>query len=47
MEMIQYNLVRNQFRPDTFKVEGHERPHIIQIAEYREKFRVKTPVANG
>ena len=46
-EMIQYNLVRNQFQPDTFKVEGHERPPIIQIAEYREKFSIERPVADG
>lgn len=37
-EMIQYNLVKNEYHPDIFKVEGHERPPIIEIPEYRHKF---------
>lgn len=37
-EMIQYNLVKNEYHPDIFKVEGHERPPIIEIPEYRDKF---------
>jgi glucosyl-3-phosphoglycerate synthase len=37
-EMIQYNLVHDQYEPDIFKIEGHERPPIIEIPEYREKF---------
>lgn len=37
-EMIQYNLVKNEYHPDIFKVEGHERPPIIEISEYRDKF---------
>ena len=37
-EMIQYNLVRNEYKTDIFKIEGHERPPIIEIPEYREKF---------
>ncbi len=37
-EMIQYNLVRNEYRPDVFKIEGVERPPIIEVPEYREKF---------
>ncbi len=41
-EMIQYNLVRNEYRPDTFKIEGVERPPIIEIPEYREKFYTGT-----
>jgi len=37
-EMIQYNLVRDEYNPDIFKIEGHERPPIIEIPEYRHKF---------
>ncbi|MEE8433095.1 MAG: glucosyl-3-phosphoglycerate synthase [Candidatus Desulfatibia sp.] len=37
-EMIQYNLVKNEYHPDIFKTEGHERPPIIEIPEYRHKF---------
>ncbi len=37
-EMIQYNLVKNEYRPDISRMEGHERPPIIEISEYREKF---------
>jgi glucosyl-3-phosphoglycerate synthase len=37
-EMIQYNLVKDEYSPDVFKIEGHERPPIIEIPEYRHKF---------
>ncbi len=37
-EMIQYNLVKNEYHQDIFKTEGHERPPIIEIPEYRHKF---------
>jgi len=37
-DMIQYNLVRNTYQPDIFKIHGHERPPILEIPEYREKF---------
>jgi glucosyl-3-phosphoglycerate synthase len=46
-EMIQYNLIRNQYRPEMFQMEGHERPPIIEVAEYREKFRRKTPTPSA
>ncbi|MGD2186859.1 MAG: glucosyl-3-phosphoglycerate synthase [Desulfobacterales bacterium] len=39
-EMIQYNLVNDKYQPDIFKIEGHERPPIIEIPEYREKFKI-------
>jgi glucosyl-3-phosphoglycerate synthase len=39
-EMIQYNLVNNKYQPDIFQIEGHERPPIIEIPEYREKFKI-------
>jgi glucosyl-3-phosphoglycerate synthase len=38
--MIQYNLVNDKYQPDIFKIEGHERPPIIEIPEYREKFKI-------
>jgi glucosyl-3-phosphoglycerate synthase len=38
-EMIQYNLVKNQYMPDVYKIEGHERPPIIEVPKYREKFK--------
>jgi len=38
-EMIQYNLVKNEYKPDIFTIEGHERPPIIEIPAYREKFK--------
>ena len=39
-EMIQYNLVDNRYEPDCLKIEGHERPPMIQIPEYRKKFGI-------
>jgi len=39
-EMIQYNLVNNEYQPDILKIEGHERPPMIQIPEYRKKFGI-------
>ena len=39
-EMIQYNLVNDEYQADIFKIEGHERPPIIEIPEYREKFKI-------
>ena len=37
-EIIQYNLVENQYRPDIMKIVGLERPPMIEIPEYCEKF---------
>ena len=39
-EMIQYNLVSNRYEPDILKIETHERPPMIEIPEYREKFKI-------
>jgi glucosyl-3-phosphoglycerate synthase len=39
-EMIQYNLVNNEYQADILKIEGYERPPIIEIPEYREKFKI-------
>ena len=40
-EMIQYNLVKDEIQPQILKIQGHERPPIIKIPEYREKFKVE------
>ena len=37
-EMIQYNLVKNEYKPDIFQIQGLERPPIIEIPAYRDKF---------
>lgn len=39
-EMIQYNLVNDEYQADILKIEGYERPPIIEIPEYREKFKI-------
>ena len=39
-EMIQFKMVRDALQPDIFNVEGHERPPMVDIPEYREKFGV-------
>ena len=39
-EMIQYNLIRNEYKPDIFKIKAVERPPIIEIGEYRKKFNI-------
>lgn len=39
-EMIQYSFVRNEYSPDIFKIEGYERPPIIEIPEYCKKFNI-------
>lgn len=38
-EMIQYNLIKDEFKPDINKIEEHERPPMIEIPEYRKKFK--------
>lgn len=37
-EMIQYNLVDNQYQPNILNIQGHERPPMIEIPEYCQKF---------
>jgi len=37
-EMIQYNLVGNEYRPVSFKMEGLERPPMVEVPAYTEKF---------
>ena len=38
-EMIQYNLVKDEYESDIFRVEGNERPPMLNIPEYRERFK--------
>ena len=40
-EMIQYNLVKDEIQPQILKIQGHERPPIIEIPEYRKKFKAE------
>jgi glucosyl-3-phosphoglycerate synthase len=40
-EMIQYYLVKDEYHPDLYKIDGLERPPIIEIPEYRKKFNIK------
>ncbi len=37
-DMIQYKLVKNNIQPDVFTIQGVERPPMIEIPEYRQKF---------
>jgi len=37
-EIIQYNLVKGEYQAEQTRFEGHERPPINDIPEYREKF---------
>ena len=38
-EMIQYNLSRDEYQADIFKIQGVERPPMIEIPEYKKKFK--------
>lgn len=37
-EMIQYNMIKDSYQPDIYKIQGKERPPIIEISAYRERF---------
>lgn len=39
-QMIQYNLVHGRYQSDRFESHGIERPPIIEIPKYREKFNI-------
>jgi glucosyl-3-phosphoglycerate synthase len=39
-EIIQYNLVDNEYQPEALQIKGLERPPMIMIPEYCEKFAV-------
>jgi len=38
-EMLQYRQILDQYQSEIYRVEGHERPPIITLAQYREKFK--------
>ena len=40
-EIIQYNLVESRYQSEALKIVGFERPPMIEIPEYREKFNIK------
>jgi len=40
-EIIQYNLVESRYQPEATKIVGFERPPMIEIPEYCEKFSIK------
>ena len=44
-QMIQYRLVADEYEADLFTYSGHERPPMINIAAYREKFCRDAPPA--
>lgn len=37
-EMIQYKMIKDSYQPDIYKIQGQERPPIIEIPAYRERF---------
>jgi glucosyl-3-phosphoglycerate synthase len=37
-EMRQYKMIKDGYQPDIYKIHGEERPPIIEIPAYREKF---------
>lgn len=37
-QIIQYAIVKNQIEPDIVRIMGHERPPMIEIPEYRQKY---------
>ena len=39
-EIIQYNLVENEYQPDSLKIKGLERPPMVSIPEYCLKFNI-------
>ncbi|MGD8369140.1 MAG: glucosyl-3-phosphoglycerate synthase [Desulfobacterales bacterium] len=39
-EMIQFNLVKDEYKSDITRFVGHERPPMIEIEEYRKKFDI-------
>ena len=39
-EMIQFHLVDDSLEPEVFALESHERPPMIELADYRKKFGI-------
>ena len=46
-EMIQYNLVKNEYKADIMQIGGIERPPMIEIPEYRQKFALDKTARRG
>lgn len=42
-QMIQYNITGSQIEPDILQIKGYERPPMIEIPEYIEKFKHSSP----
>ncbi len=40
-EMIQYQIIDNQIKPDTLEIRGDERPPMIEVEQYRDKFKIR------
>jgi glucosyl-3-phosphoglycerate synthase len=40
-EMIQFQIIDNQIKPDTLEIRGDERPPMIEIEQYRDKFKIR------
>jgi glucosyl-3-phosphoglycerate synthase len=39
-EMIQYSIANDELKPDIVQIKGIERPPMIEISEYRQKFNI-------
>ena len=46
-EMIQYNLVKNEYKADIMQIGGIERPPMIEIEAYRQKFAAAQQAGSG
>jgi len=46
-EMIQYKRLQDRYQPEIYHIEGHERPPMITIDEYRKKFKKETGNQTG
>jgi len=46
-EMIQYNILSNVYQPQITKINGHERPPMIEIPEYRAQLKKRWVANNG
>ncbi len=45
-EMIQYNLVNNYYVADSVRMEGHERPPMVEVPAYCRKFALGEPACS-
>ena len=42
-EMIQYRIVENEIRPEIEKIMTYERPPMLDVPEYRQKYGLASP----